>query len=316
MIMSVLRFPLHRRFPGRRSLVALACVTMVAAAGTLRAQAPQAGAAMPLTMDQAVAMALEANLGMQSERLNAVVAGHAIAAARASFLPTLDSSLGRRTSKSIPFDFTQGAADITSTSVNISGSVRQALPWFGSGYSVNWTGSRSSQEEMGQQQQHPRQTLFARIEELIDQVRFDPTIARQQIGHEQRRKRRLGVEHPKHGGLLNAHQRAVGECRGRRHAQRLTGQTALPKKSLGLKERDHRFLALRRDDGELHLPVLDIEHRVGSLALLKDRVLLLAGHDRSSSADFGEKRLRIERVLVGHNYPLSLGGATMSWPVF
>jgi outer membrane protein TolC len=30
--------------------------------------------------------------------------------------------------------------------VNISGSVRQALPWFGSGYSVNWTGSRSSQE--------------------------------------------------------------------------------------------------------------------------------------------------------------------------
>jgi hypothetical protein len=170
--------------------------------------------------------------------------------------------------------------------------------------------------KVGQQQQHPRQPLFTRIEELIDQVRFNPAIARQQIGHEQRRKRRLGVEHPEHRGLLNAHQRAVGERRGRGHAQRLPGQAALPKKSLGREDGDHRFLALRRDDGELHLPLLDIKHRVGRLALRKDRALLLAGRDRSASADFGKKRLRIERVMVCHNYPLSLGGATMSGAIF
>jgi hypothetical protein len=35
-----------------------------------------------------------------------------------------------------------------------------------------------------------------------------------------------------------------------------------------------------------------------------------------NSADFGEKRLRIECVLVGHNYPLSLGGAMMSGAIF
>ena len=46
--------------------------------------------------------------------------------------------------------------------------------------------------KVGQQQEHPRQPLFARIEELIDQIRFDPTVAGQQIRREQRRKGRFG----------------------------------------------------------------------------------------------------------------------------
>jgi hypothetical protein len=94
------------------------------------------------------------------------------------------------------------------------------------------------------------------------------------------------------------------------------GQAALPKKSPGIEDGDHRCLALRRDDGELHLPLLDIKHHVGSLALRKDRALLLACHDGSSSADFGEKRVRIECVRVCHHYPLSLGGATRSGLLF
>jgi hypothetical protein len=130
------------------------------------------------------------------------------------------------------------------------------------------------------------------------------------------RNHRLGVEHPEHRGLLNAHQGAVGERRGRGHAQRLPGQTALAKKRLGREERDHRFLALGRDNGELHLSLLDIEHRVGRLALRKDRVLLLAGHERSASADFSKERLRIERVRVCHPYPLSRGGGAMSRLLF
>jgi hypothetical protein len=41
---------------------------------------------------------------------------------------------------------------------------------------------------VGQQQEYPRQPLLARIEEVIDQVLFDPTVAGQQIRREQRRK--------------------------------------------------------------------------------------------------------------------------------
>ena len=49
--------------------------------------------------------------------------------------------------------------------------------------------------KVGQQQEHPRQPRFARIEELIDQVLFDPAVARQQVPDQPVRHRRLGVHH-------------------------------------------------------------------------------------------------------------------------
>jgi hypothetical protein len=45
-------------------------------------------------------------------------------------------------------------------------------------------------------------------------------------------------------------------------------------------------------------------------------VVLLVGHERSSSADFGEERVRIERVRVGHPYSLSGGGGVMPGLLF
>src|SRR5580704_2993139 len=38
--------------------------------------------------------------------------------------------------------------------------------------------------EVGQQKQHPRQSLFAGIEELVDQIFLDPNVARQQMVEE------------------------------------------------------------------------------------------------------------------------------------
>ena len=38
--------------------------------------------------------------------------------------------------------------------------------------------------KVGQQQEHPRQSLLARIKELIDQICFDSAVAGQQIRHE------------------------------------------------------------------------------------------------------------------------------------
>jgi len=159
--------------------------------------------------------------------------------------------------------------------------------------------------KVGQQQEHPRQPLFARIKELIDQVLFDPTVAGQQIRGEQGRKGGLGVEHVDHRGLLDPHQHAVGVRCGRRDAQGLPGQAALPEESLGLEDGDHRFFALRGDDGELHLPALDVEDGVGHIALYEDQALRSVGRECSAGTDVGEERLGIERVLGCHTQPLA-----------
>jgi outer membrane protein TolC len=105
----------------------------------------QAGSTLPLTMDQAVAMALEANLGLKSERLNLDQASNAVAGARTTFLPFVQTSFGRQTAKFVPSDFTQGASDLSSSGLSVSGAVSQNLRWFGGSYSVSWSGSRSTQ---------------------------------------------------------------------------------------------------------------------------------------------------------------------------
>ena len=108
---------------------------------TTGAQGPN----LPLSMDQAVQMALEANLGLKAQRLDVDVAAHSIAIARASFLPQVSSTIRNRNAKSLPQDFTQGSSDISSNSVTVNGSVSQVLPWYGGSYSASWQGSRSTQ---------------------------------------------------------------------------------------------------------------------------------------------------------------------------
>ena len=56
----------------------------------------------------------------------------------------------------------------------------------------------------GQQQQNPRQPLLAGIEQLIDQVLFDPHIPGQQIRHKELGQCGLIVEHADHGFFLKS----------------------------------------------------------------------------------------------------------------
>jgi len=114
----------------------------VAASGAAPAQT---GPTLSLTMDQAVQMALETNLGLQETRLNQAMAAQGIVAARAAFKPVLTSGISRNTATSATQTFTE-AATSTTTNSSTSASARwsQALPWFGSSYSVAWSGSRSA----------------------------------------------------------------------------------------------------------------------------------------------------------------------------
>lgn len=113
--------------------------------------APQAqtatasGQALPISMEQAITMALEANLGLKAEKLNLDLASHSIALARSAFLPQVQSTVSTRSNKSVPGDFTQGVTDITSSGTSVSGTVAQNLKWYGSSYSVQWSGNRNTQ---------------------------------------------------------------------------------------------------------------------------------------------------------------------------
>ena len=111
-----------------------------------QAGTPQAGAALPLSMEEAVAMALETNLGLKAERLNVDIATQSILLARSSFLPQVQSTFSRQSSKSVPSDFTQGSQDITGAGLNVNGSIAQQLKWYGSSYSLSWSGNRSTQD--------------------------------------------------------------------------------------------------------------------------------------------------------------------------
>ena len=112
------------------------------------AAAPQATVqGTPLTIDDAVRMALENNLGIQTEKLNPQIQVLGIARANAAFTPTLFSNVSRRSSTSPPTDFnTTGVGQAISTSGNFSsqGGVQQNLRWFGSNYQIAFDGSKAT----------------------------------------------------------------------------------------------------------------------------------------------------------------------------
>lgn len=104
-----------------------------------------AGTTLELSMEDAIRMALEANLGLASQELSTESADYAVAASRASFLPSLTSSLSRTSSTSSPTDFTQGSLDISNQNLNAGLTWNHVLPWMGSTYRVSWSNQRSTQ---------------------------------------------------------------------------------------------------------------------------------------------------------------------------
>ena len=131
-------------------VLALAPVAAVAGQAQASAPAPQTttaaqGPSLPLTMRQAVEMALDANLDIKAERLNPDVAAHSVAIAKSAFLPQVDGTLRKSSQTSQPSDFTQGRSDISTGGVSVSGTVRQNVAFYGGAYSATWLGSRGTQ---------------------------------------------------------------------------------------------------------------------------------------------------------------------------
>ena len=105
-----------------------------------------APAGTPISIEEAVRMALENNLGVQIEKLNPEIQVLGVSRARAVYAPSLVSSVFRSSSTSPPTDFNTSAADqvvSTNANMNSNGGIQQQLRW-GGNYSVVFSGSRAS----------------------------------------------------------------------------------------------------------------------------------------------------------------------------
>jgi outer membrane protein TolC len=119
-------------------------------ASPMPSQAPAAAPATiqgtPISMEEAVKMALENNLGIQIERLNPQISVLGISRAQGAFAPTLFTGFSRRNSTSPPQDFVTAAGTAVSTNSNFAsnGGVGQNLRWGGGSYQVSFDGSRAT----------------------------------------------------------------------------------------------------------------------------------------------------------------------------
>ena len=97
----------------------------------------QTPAALRLTVDDAVKMALDHNVDLNADRLDPQISDTRVAAANAAFLPTFNSGVNRNNQLQPPSSFlipTPTSTDAVTSNAGLS----QRLPWLGTSYSVAW----------------------------------------------------------------------------------------------------------------------------------------------------------------------------------
>ena len=110
---------------------------------TATSPAAQTGAVVRLSVDEAVRMALENNLGIQAERLAPQITTLAVAQARAAYAPVLFSNFQTRNSTQPPSSFiTGGSTILTNESFSQNGGLQQNVPWGGGQYSFSLDGAK------------------------------------------------------------------------------------------------------------------------------------------------------------------------------
>jgi outer membrane protein len=108
----------------------------------LQAGAPQSPV-VDLTVDEAVARALEHNLTLQSQRLTPRTFDYSIAATRAAYRPTLNATLGNRSATQLPTTTVEGGVIVNTDTQTWNSGLSQAVPWGGGNYQINWNNNRA-----------------------------------------------------------------------------------------------------------------------------------------------------------------------------
>jgi outer membrane protein TolC len=101
------------------------------------------GPTMNLTEDEAVNRAIERNLTLVSERITPQTWDFTLAATRATYAPTINSSVSNQNANTPVSNVFEGSERTTSNNQSWSGGMSKQM-WRGGGnYSINWTNSRN-----------------------------------------------------------------------------------------------------------------------------------------------------------------------------
>lgn len=98
---------------------------------------------MEMSLDDAIARALESNLAIQSVRLSPEIQNYALRAARAAFSPTLNGSLGYTNQTNQSTSQLDGGDRTQTRRQTLNTSLSQAVPWYGGQFSANFNNSRT-----------------------------------------------------------------------------------------------------------------------------------------------------------------------------
>jgi outer membrane protein TolC len=97
-----------------------------------------------MTLDEAIARALQSNLDLQSARLNPILQAYALDAAHAAFTPTLSANFGYNNSTNQSTSQLDGGARTTTQRFTFNTSLAKTMPWYGGRISANFNNSRTA----------------------------------------------------------------------------------------------------------------------------------------------------------------------------
>jgi outer membrane protein len=112
----------------------------VAPAGQMAASPGQ----LQVTVDEAVRLALENNLGIQASRLSPEVQALAVAQTRATYAPLLFATTTRNSNTSAPTSFLSGSDFVTFEGNRTNAGVAQQLKWGGGRFQASLDGARNT----------------------------------------------------------------------------------------------------------------------------------------------------------------------------
>lgn len=104
---------------------------------------PPDGDLLEMTLEEAVARALEMNLDIQSARLNPEIQTYSLFAAQAAFAPTFSTTLGQNNSSQQSTSQLDGGARTSTDRLTFNTSISKPVPWYGGRLSARFNNSRT-----------------------------------------------------------------------------------------------------------------------------------------------------------------------------
>lgn len=97
-----------------------------------------------LTLEQAIMIALEKNLDLKATKMDPQSVDFQLAAARASFIPSMNAGYTFSNSTTASNDSLEGVNYLTAIGQGFNGGMNHQLPWYGSSYSVTFNNNRNT----------------------------------------------------------------------------------------------------------------------------------------------------------------------------